>query len=65
MGNSTLKLPIQLSFDDYNLLVEVFSVYNCATSYHTFNPDPDRVSSLRSRLLPACLNEVIDNASCD
>ncbi len=65
MGNSTLKLPIQLTFDDYTLLVEVFSVFNCATDYHTFDYDPDRVSNLRSCLLQACLDEALNNASRD
>ena len=60
MINSVSK-PLQLSIDDYFLLVEVFSTYELATDYHIHDFDSDQVRDLRNRLLDACFGSALSN----
>lgn len=70
MINNNSK-PLQLSIDDYFMLVEVFSTYEHSTDLHSHVYDLDRIHDLRIRLCDACFYsafsnlEVYKNASRD
>lgn len=58
---SNVSKPLQLSIDDYFLLVEVFSTYELAPDYHIHNFDSNQVRDLRNRLLDACFGSALSN----